>query len=151
PSDRVARRSARPARRRPGRPRGVASHRAGRRADRALGNNRRAAGSLVLGSRDRRNTRNNNVMRLLLVGSERDRDRLRAQLDGSIEIAGEFATLGAARAADLRADGILVAPDHRGREDDLAVEPLTAREIQVLELLAEGLPNKAIAARLGIS
>ena len=28
---------------------------------------------------------------------------------------------------------------------------MTAREIQVVALLAEGLPNKAIAARLGIS
>ena len=33
----------------------------------------------------------------------------------------------------------------------MSSEPLTAREIQVLELLAEGLPNKAIAERLGIS
>jgi DNA-binding NarL/FixJ family response regulator len=33
----------------------------------------------------------------------------------------------------------------------VVVEPLTPREQQVLELLAEGLPNKAIAVRLGIS
>jgi len=31
------------------------------------------------------------------------------------------------------------------------VEPLTEREVQVLELLAEGLSNKGIGARLGIS
>jgi DNA-binding NarL/FixJ family response regulator len=31
------------------------------------------------------------------------------------------------------------------------VEPLTPRELDVLHLMAEGLPNKAIADRLGIS
>ena len=30
-------------------------------------------------------------------------------------------------------------------------EPLTARELQVLQLVAQGLPNKGIARRLGIS
>jgi DNA-binding NarL/FixJ family response regulator len=31
------------------------------------------------------------------------------------------------------------------------IEPLTPRELEVIALLAEGLPNKAIAARLNIS
>jgi DNA-binding NarL/FixJ family response regulator len=33
----------------------------------------------------------------------------------------------------------------------LTSEPLTARELQVLQLVAQGLPNKGIARRLGIS
>jgi DNA-binding NarL/FixJ family response regulator len=33
----------------------------------------------------------------------------------------------------------------------VAAEPLTARELQVLQLVAQGLPNKGIARRLGIS
>jgi DNA-binding NarL/FixJ family response regulator len=48
-------------------------------------------------------------------------------------------------------DAILIAAPRGGREDAMPVETLTSRETEVLELLAEGLSNKAIAARLGIS
>jgi two-component system nitrate/nitrite response regulator NarL len=42
-------------------------------------------------------------------------------------------------------------PDHPRAGDIDAVDPLTEREHQVLELLALGLPNKTIAMELGIS
>ena len=92
-------------------------------------------------------------MRVLLVGSPSDRARLRSQMNGSMEVAGEFASLPAARASEIDADAIVVAPDtdSESRDEPAFDEPLTPREIQVLELLAEGLPNKAIAHRLGIS
>lgn len=72
------------------------------------------------------------------------------QTTTGIKIAGEFPTLAAARASAIEADAILTA---RGGNDsrDRLEEPLTPREVEVLELLAEGLPNKAIAVRLGIS
>ena len=98
-------------------------------------------------------------MRVILVGAAPDRERMRAQLDGSMQVAGEFATLAEARAAGERGSGddfaILLAPSRRRLEDDEVPggrpEPLTMREVQVLELLAEGLSNKAIAERLRIS
>jgi DNA-binding NarL/FixJ family response regulator len=97
-------------------------------------------------------------MRLLLVGTTDGRARLRAELDeSSFTIAGEFATLAEARASGIQADAILIStPVGRAftaRPSDVNEyeEPLTVREIEVLELLAEGLPNKSIAARLGIS
>jgi DNA-binding NarL/FixJ family response regulator len=93
-------------------------------------------------------------MRVLLVGSSSQRARLRSQLNRSMEIVGEYATLGAARAAGVDADAILLGsapPDREDAEKPSFEEPLTPREIEVLELLAEGLPNKAIAERLRIS
>ena len=74
-----------------------------------------------------------------------------------MDVAGEFDSLAAARASGLDSDALVVAPDGADRPDgtdpeaDGFDEPLTPREVQVLELLAEGLPNKAIAERLGIS
>ena len=86
-------------------------------------------------------------MRIILIGDDDERARLRTQVNGSAQIVGEFPTVAEAERARVDADGALV----RLRPDTTYEEALTPREVQVLELLAEGLPNKAIAARLQIS
>jgi DNA-binding NarL/FixJ family response regulator len=99
-------------------------------------------------------------MRAILVGAPHDRARLRSQLDRpSIEIVGEFSTLVDARRSERIFDAIIMAETVSRRSgssdfvsgDESPAEPLTGRETQVLELMAEGLPNKAIARELGIS
>ena len=107
-------------------------------------------------------------MRVVLVGSTPERDDLRRQLRGTgLDVVGEFGSLEAAEASDLGADAYILgrgastlgrATSRRKGGDarldgvlDLPAESLTSREVQVLELLAEGLSNKTIAQRLGIS
>ena len=92
-------------------------------------------------------------MRAILIGNPRQRDRLREQLDSTPDIVAEFETLAAARDARVVADAFVlpaIAARH-GNGDEALYEPLTSREIDVLELVAEGLQNRAIAERLGIS
>ena len=91
-------------------------------------------------------------MKVILIGPADTRARLRAQLNGAVSVAGEFPTLAAAQASDVDADGMLFSPPPAAADDeDAPLEALTRRETQVLELLAEGLPNRGIADRLGIA
>ena len=94
-------------------------------------------------------------LRIVLVGAAAERERLRPSLDGAFEIVGEAPTIEAARAKGLQADATLVLGSGLELKDvsirDPPPETLTPRELEVLNLLAEGLPNKAIATRLHIS
>jgi DNA-binding NarL/FixJ family response regulator len=89
-------------------------------------------------------------MRVVLVGPASRRQRARRELPDNVSIVGEAATVEAGRLAAAAANAYVLMIPPAGDEDPL-VEPLTPRETQVLELVADGLPNKAIAATLGVS
>ncbi len=93
-------------------------------------------------------------MRVVLVGTPVERNRLRARLPADLEIVGEVETIAVAQRARFDADAILIAPgtsEEAIDDDDGLIEPLTPREMEVLALLADGLSNKRIAGELGIS
>jgi DNA-binding NarL/FixJ family response regulator len=89
-------------------------------------------------------------MRVVIVGPAARRARLRRELPEALEIVGEAETLPEARRLQ-DADAYLVAAAPPRDDDAPPVEPLTPRELEVLSGLSDGLSNKAIAARLGIS
>jgi two-component system nitrate/nitrite response regulator NarL len=82
-------------------------------------------------------------------------DALRAGAQGALLRGAAPATIAAALQTAAQGlavlDPSIAAAFLRPPERDAGGEPLTPRERQVLALLAEGLANKAIAARLGIS
>lgn len=90
-------------------------------------------------------------MRVVLVGDARARAGLQSGLAATgLDVVGEAPTMAEARALGLDVDALLVA-EPRARERAAPIEHLTPRELDVLQILAEGLSNKAIARRLGIS
>jgi DNA-binding NarL/FixJ family response regulator len=88
-------------------------------------------------------------MRVVLIGDPAERERLRDEAARRLEVIAEAASIAAARRLRVDVDGYLVvAPD---QDDAPMVEELTPRETEVLSLVADGLANKAIATRLGVS
>jgi len=89
-------------------------------------------------------------MRLVLVGPASGREKVIRDLPDGVTVVGEASTLREGRLAASTADAyVLLIP--ATRDEHLLVEPLTPRETQVLELIADGLSNKAIATVLDIS
>jgi DNA-binding NarL/FixJ family response regulator len=91
-------------------------------------------------------------MRVIVIGTARQRRDLHDALEGSVpQVVGEFETVAEARRSSVVADALVMPVQEPAVHDAVSPEALTPREVQVLERVAEGLPNKAIADRLGIS
>jgi DNA-binding NarL/FixJ family response regulator len=90
-------------------------------------------------------------IRVIIVGPPAARAFLAARVPEGVLVVGEASTVEDAREAGVKADAWLVALTPRAEADRIENEPLTDRELDVLDLLAQGLPNKTIATRLGIS
>ena len=90
------------------------------------------------------------MIRVILIGAALQRQRLRRVLPEGVEVVGEASSLSVARSLRRDADAYLMAAADDVDEPPL-VESLTARELEVLTLLADGLPNKQIARDLGVS
>jgi DNA-binding NarL/FixJ family response regulator len=95
-------------------------------------------------------------MRVVLIGPPGDRARLLAALPDGIDVVAEATSVRRARGIAGSADAWLLAPaaalpDDQDELEPTLAEPLTSRELEVLGLVALGLANKSVAARLGIS
>src|SRR5262245_65651753 len=108
-------------------------------------------------------------MRVVLIGPVAARAALRARLPAGLQVVGEAASFAAARGAGYSADAWMTTaglsdgasglrdgtPGLRdpayGGDDGPVVEAHTPRELEVLELRADGLPDERIAAALGLS
>jgi two-component system nitrate/nitrite response regulator NarL len=99
------------------------------------------------------------MTRIAIVASSA---RLRASLAAALRASPEFEVVGAtASDANVPSSANVILVAHEGEDSEIRTQPtrseavvgtiLTNREREILALLADGLANKQIAARLGIS